>query len=176
MVNGFVFQTAFCYIFGMMRLLKPLIYMITAIHALYLVVKRSIKAYGELPDGQPYGRRVKKLAFYLLFAKRGFTRNPAGRNIVALKFIVTQRLPVMISRNLGEDLLRESKSASPRSGFYLFGLTFKDMLDQSVAEVHDPYKDPNQIYTKAEVDTMYLGFFDVIHLHADVLTLLDTRR
>lgn len=160
----------------MMRLLKPLIYLITAIHALYLVIKRSIKAYGELPDGQPYGRRVKKLTFYLLFAKRGYTRNPAGRNIVALKFIVTQRLPVMISRSLGEDLLREAKSASPRYGFYLFGLTFKDMLDPTIAEVHDPYKDPNQIYTKAEVDSMYLGFFDVIHLHADVLTLLDLHR
>ena len=142
----------------------------------FVYVKRSIKAYGELPDGQPYGRRVKKLTFYLLFAKSGFTRNPAGRNIVALKFIVTQRLPVMISRSLGEDLLREAKSKRPLYGFYLFGLTFKDMLDPTIAEVHDPYKDPNHIYTKTEVDSMYLGFFDVIHLHADVLTLLDLHR
>jgi len=153
-------------------LAKCILYLVAVLHVAYRVYRMSRKVFIELPDGQPYGRRVNKVAFYLLFARRVTRR---CKNLVALRFAVKSKTPVLITRNLGEDLLREAKGYGNNSDFYLFGLTFKDDVPGSVVEMLDPYKDPNKIYTWTDTNWLYHGFTDVVNLHADAYALLNTR-
>ena len=154
--------------------LKPILYIAALIHAAYRVWKMAKDTLADFPGGQPFGKRTTKVSFRLLLVD--YRKKPS--HITGLIFNITTKYPVIITKQLGEQLIEDARRiGTPGRGFKMFGLTFNKIDDPDLAtRIFPAEKDPYHIFVKEDIKDMYAAFRDTIHIHSETTRLFDRMR